>query len=192
MSGPLPRACVLCRCVQSRGAGGLGASGALDRSLHEPNPFSIPGEDEIYKTRERERAARAAAKSHAASLHVWEKTTASSRVGRTRRISDSELPETDLPPHVLARLKRGVVPAAGAAVVMGREHVRREEEPMADFLAKKREMFLVQVCGAGPPVPALCWHGTRTSGGWAQPWAVCGGGGELCMGRAGRCGCRCT
>ena len=30
-------------------------------------------------------------------------------------------------------------------VVMSKEHWRREDEPMADFLAKKREMFLVQM-----------------------------------------------
>ena len=82
-------------------------------------------------------------KSEVHNLHVWDKTTASSRVGRTRRISDSEIPETELPPKLLAKLRKGVVPAA--TVMLSKEHWRREDEPMADFLAKKREMFLVQM-----------------------------------------------
>jgi hypothetical protein len=76
-------------------------------------------------------------------LRVWEKTTASSRVGRTRQIDDSELPEAPINAAMLSRLNRGLVSAA--ASVISKEQFRREDEPMAEYLMKKREMFLVQM-----------------------------------------------
>lgn len=136
------------------------------KKFEEPsNPFTLPSEDLIYKMRHRERemkeAVRASwvavawqrsharytaglvqAKEEASRLKVWEKTTASSRVGRTRRIDDSDIPETPMPPALQRAHAKGVVAAATAAVSQER---RSEKEDMSEFIAKKREMFLVQM-----------------------------------------------
>lgn len=79
-----------------------------------------------------------------AQLHVWEKTTQSSRVARTARVTEEveeEEGEGDAGTGK-ARRTHSVVDAATKAVAVER---RREKENMAEFIAKKREMFLVQM-----------------------------------------------
>ena len=101
-------------------------------------------------------------------MKVWEKTTQSSRMGRTRRIADIQGVRDTNNVSRQAKHTRGLVAAATAAISQDR---RREKENMADFIAKKREMFLVQmsldtkreeirkVCvdphGTPPPAPPL-------------------------------------
>ena len=75
-------------------------------------------------------------------MKVWEKTTQSSRMGRTRRIADIEGDRDGNNVSRQAKHTRGLVAAATAAISQDR---RREKENMADFIAKKREMFLVQM-----------------------------------------------
>ena len=73
---------------------------------------------------------------------IWEKTEYSSTLTRTRRMIADLIPEVD--PTVLskARESKGLVAAATAAISGDRY---RERESMVDFIAKKREIYLVQV-----------------------------------------------
>lgn len=74
--------------------------------------------------------------------HIWEKTTQSSRMGLTRKVIDLEAEPEETAMTRQAKATRGLVAAATAAISNER---RREKENMADFIAKKREMFLVQM-----------------------------------------------
>lgn len=107
-----------------------------------PNPFKPPDDEEVFKMREDERRSKAEQREKLRNMKVWEKTTQSSRMGRTRRIGDIEGPEDDTAASRQARHTRGLVAAATAAISQDR---RREKENMAEFIAKKREMFLVQM-----------------------------------------------
>jgi len=91
--------------------------------------------------REEERRKKRETRHRLKSMKVWEKTTQSSRMGKTRQISDL-LPPAEGGASAGARHTRGLVAAATAAISNDR---RREKENMADFIAKKREMFLVQM-----------------------------------------------
>uniref|UniRef100_A0A7S1CA91 DUF4200 domain-containing protein n=1 Tax=Bicosoecida sp. CB-2014 TaxID=1486930 RepID=A0A7S1CA91_9STRA len=105
------------------------------------NPFVLPSDEEVFKMREEERRKKRETRHRLKTMKVWEKTTQSSRMGKTRQISDL-LPPADAGASAGARHTRGLVAAATAAISNDR---RREKENMADFIAKKREMFLVQM-----------------------------------------------
>lgn len=104
----------------------------------EENPFRLPPDDQIYEMRDQERQKREEERRRVKTLRVWEKTTASSRVQKNRRSTD---------------VADDVQPAADATTQSRRAHseglggrdARREKENVADFVAKKREMFLVQM-----------------------------------------------
>jgi len=98
----------------------------------EENPFRLPPDDQIFLLREQERQRRMEERETVKYQKVWEKTTASSRVHRNRRVGNNA---DDAHP--------GVETAARSESV-GRD-TRREKENVSDFVAKKREMFLVQM-----------------------------------------------
>mmetsp|Transcript_75871 Transcript_75871/g.173697 ORF Transcript_75871/g.173697 Transcript_75871/m.173697 type:complete len:602 (+) Transcript_75871:140-1945(+) len=102
------------------------------------NPFRLPPDDQIFLMREQERKKRAEERDMYKRLKVWEKTTASSRVHRSRRLKDEDIP---VPTPGDTRKDAGLQP--GAATI-GRDP-KREKENIIDFVAKKREMFLVQM-----------------------------------------------
>jgi hypothetical protein len=103
----------------------------------EDNPFRLPPDDQIFLIREQERQKRAEERERVKQLRVWEKTTASSNVRRSRRIDDgtddAQLGDT------AAKQTRGARTES-----VGRDP-RREKENVSEFVAKKREMFLVQM-----------------------------------------------
>ena len=107
------------------------------------NPFRIPSDDGIFRMREEEKLRKRQERERVARLKVYEKSTATSRMGGTRRFSSKSQP--DLGDSVIsrrARRSRELVAAAKATLSNDRRH---ENENMRDFLAKKREMFLVQM-----------------------------------------------
>merc|ERR1719230_81522 len=70
-------------------------------------------------------------------MHVWEKSTWSSRMGIKKVVDDQAEGEQD---HA-AQAKQSKLSLVAAAT----RDRRKEKENMADFIAKKREMFLVQM-----------------------------------------------
>lgn len=108
------------------------------------NPFRLPADEKIFDIREEERQRRAEERERVKQLRVWEKTTASSRVRRSRRWDDDGTDEGQLSDAAAKTLPaRGGTGVANAEAV-GRD-ARREKENVADFVEKKREMFLVQM-----------------------------------------------
>jgi len=98
--------------------------------MKEDNPFKLPSDDKIFAMREEERQRRAEERERVKHLHVWEKVTAASGHSRTRRIDDDD---------AQASARPDVRPEG-----LGRD-ARRDKENISDFVAKKREMFLVQM-----------------------------------------------
>ena len=92
----------------------------------EPNPFVIPNED-IFMMREREKAEKHAEKIRQSKLKVWQKTSSHhQRFGSTRA--------------------RFSAPRRRADVgTKDKPDRKREKENMAEFISKKREMFLTQM-----------------------------------------------
>lgn len=77
-----------------------------------------------------------------ATQKIWEKTNYSSTMTKTRRMIDEIVPDVDPVALRKARESKGLVSAATAAISRDR---RRENETLSEFVAKKREMFLVQM-----------------------------------------------
>lgn len=103
-------------------------------AVENDNPFRLPPDDQIFLIREQERQKRAEERERVKTLRVWEKTTASQNVRKTRRVddgADDDQNKTDA--------KKGARTES-----VGRDP-RREKENVSDFVAKKREMFLVQM-----------------------------------------------
>ncbi|CAJ1390635.1 unnamed protein product [Effrenium voratum] len=106
----------------------------------EENPFKLPPDDQIFAIREQERQRRAEEREKVKHQHVWEKVTAASRHSRTRRIDDGV--DDAQAAASAARARAGGAQPENLGI--GRD-ARREKENIADFVAKKREMFLVQM-----------------------------------------------
>ncbi|CAE7566941.1 FAP100 [Symbiodinium sp. KB8] len=107
----------------------------------EDNPFKLPPDDQIFAIREKERQRRAEEREKVKQQHVWEKVTSASRISRTRRVDDG-IDDTQVTAEA-ARKARSDPRSEG--LPMGGRDARREKENIADFVAKKREMFLVQM-----------------------------------------------
>jgi len=102
-----------------------------EEKSNNKNPFTLPSDNDVFRVRERERQEKKRQRNLKKNAKIWEKTTQSSRLGRTLPVKGhqkSPLKEPnskDEPPEYLPH--------------------RRDMENMSDFLAKKREMFLVQM-----------------------------------------------
>jgi len=97
------------------------------------NPFKLPPDDKIFLIRAQERDRRKEERERVSQLSVAEKTTASSRVRRNRRIDDSGDEALPVPEATATR---------AASASRGK---RREKENVSLFVSKKRDMFLVQM-----------------------------------------------
>jgi chromosome segregation ATPase len=100
------------------------------------NPFRLPGDDQIFRMREEERRNKEDAKQRAATMKVWEKTHKEVQ-SATERLQEM------LGDDKLLKLKDVVQQENESAKMMMPR--RQEKENTADFVAKKREMFLVQM-----------------------------------------------
>lgn len=96
------------------------------------NPFKLPSERDVFRIREREKERKRVERERQKNVKVWEKTTQCSRLGRTKRVA------------ILNRKSKSSSTSRKSEAPEYLPH-RREMESMSDFLAKKREMFLVQM-----------------------------------------------
>jgi len=101
------------------------------------NPFLMPPDEEVFRMREEEKRRKRDERELMKSLKVHEKGTFSSRMSTTR------------PPELVAgddaKMNMPGHRELAAAQALPTDHRRREKENMADFIAKKREIFLVQM-----------------------------------------------
>ena len=98
------------------------------------NPFRVPEDDEVFALRDEEAARKRAEKEKLKTQHVWEKgvkVKASAGVDKGLGIEE-------------ALGSSGGASKLGLVAAATRDR-RKEKENMADFIAKKREMFLVQM-----------------------------------------------
>merc|ERR1719446_1283419 len=96
----------------------------------DENPFRLPPDDQIFLMREIERNQRAEDREQVKRLKVHEKTTASSRIHRIRRLQDDDAPA----PVSAENTARG---RTGRSVDNIGRDPRREKENITDFVEKK-------------------------------------------------------
>ncbi|GIL86387.1 hypothetical protein Vretimale_11669 [Volvox reticuliferus] len=110
-----------------------------EAALAATNPFNIPADEEIFRFREEERARKEQQKITAQTTGVAEKTTFASQMQATATPDARTLLRELRPP-------KGPKPTATlAASSIGTLDRRKEKENMSDFIAKKREIFLLQM-----------------------------------------------
>ena len=119
------------------GTGGLlgGGTGGSRAAALEKKLFEMPPDDEVFTMRGQERALKQAVREEKAQMKVQDKTTFSSRIGQTAALD----------PEMRTWKNSASSSSATAASMLPMDHRRREKENMADFIAKKREIFLVQM-----------------------------------------------
>jgi len=105
----------------------------------EDNPFRLPPDDQIFLIREQERQRRLEERERTKGLPVWDRHTASTRILLSKKIGD-----------VVAEASASAAPKKHSKMSRSKSDtavrdVRREKENVADFVEKKREMFLVQM-----------------------------------------------
>lgn len=110
------------------------------------NPFSVPADNDIFMLRDKERQKKKQERIKQRSMKVHEKTTYSSRVNAKTAAMRKIGEESDDEEGEEKKDKDGAIavkddPQFTLAITKDR-HV--EKENLADFIAKKREMFLVQ------------------------------------------------
>ena len=98
------------------------------------NPFHVPSDEEVFALREEEAARKRQEREQAKELHVWEKGVKKNRAAELLAAD----PELEAMSASLQQSKLNLVAAAT-------RDRRKEKEHMGDFIAKKREMFLVQM-----------------------------------------------
>ena len=99
------------------------------------NPFKLPSDDKIFRVRDEEKRKRQELRESGQRTKLWEKTS-SEVTSRTERLREL-VGEVKVSADDTARLDVD----AKAAVSLHRQ----EKENMTEFIAKKREMFLVQM-----------------------------------------------
>ena len=115
----------------------------------ERNPFTLPSDEEVFRMRETERRQKIENREQQAQMKVWQKTTATALSGRSAKVAElldgadgGEYGAEAPVPTKHSQKTRALVSAA--KTVLGGDR-RPEKENMAEFIAKKREMFLVQM-----------------------------------------------
>eukprot|EP00877_Chromochloris_zofingiensis_P008558 jgi/Chrzof1/3956/Cz13g14240.t1 len=106
----------------------------------EKNPFNPPADEDIFRLREEEKQKALAAKTQALSMSVADKTTFSSRMQTTfgNEQIKAHFKEIVKPPQE-------EIPDTTLAASACPTRLRRERVNTVEFLAKKREIFLVQM-----------------------------------------------
>lgn len=100
------------------------------------NPFKLPADDQIFRLREDEKKQRAEDREANQNLKIWEKKKDQTKSNSTRIV---ELLGDDGPKRL------SEVANTDGKQKPGMSARRQEKENMAEFIAKKREMFLVQM-----------------------------------------------
>ena len=113
---------------------------AQHKALHSamgdgPNPFRMPTDEEVFALRDEEAQRKQAHREKVAGQHIWDKGKPPVAGGVRDYTSDrSDRAQA----QAIQQTKVNLVAAAT-------RDRRKEKENMADFIAKKREMFLVQM-----------------------------------------------
>lgn len=102
------------------------------------NPFILPGDDQIFRIREEEKRKKQEAHNQSKTASVWEKNKVTAK-SRTARLKDL-LGDNVKIGNVLEAVKAPSEEMKAVAPVR-----RGEKENMTEYIAKKREMFLVQM-----------------------------------------------
>ena len=103
--------------------------------MEDSNPFRMPTDEEVFALRDEEAQRKQAEREHQQSLHAWEKGIKQGpKAVRDYKAQRSEQAQA----QAAQQSKVNLVAAAT-------RDRRKEKENMADFIAKKREMFLVQM-----------------------------------------------
>ena len=108
---------------------------ASSSGLGGPNPFSMPTDEEVFTLRDEEAQRKLAERERVKSLHVWEKGH------KTSSALAVDFRKMKLESSAAAAAQQSKINLVAAAT----RDRRKEKENMADFIAKKREMFLVQM-----------------------------------------------
>lgn len=103
-----------------------------ENRLASTNPFVLPSDEQLFKMREQERRERAEKRAKLLNLSIWEKTTSAAMLSRSVRLREL------VGEQVTHKAKEE--PAQSAML-----QPRGEKENMSEYIAKKREMFLVQM-----------------------------------------------
>ena len=111
-------------------------------SSPDKNPFSLPPAEESFRVRERQRAENEQRRRDALDRPIFEKTSYTSTMSSARRAIAQLTPDIDPSAMRRARQANGLVVAATAALSNDR---RRDKESVSTFIAKKREMFMLQM-----------------------------------------------
>jgi len=101
------------------------------------NPFTLPSDEEVFRMRDEEKKNRAKKREENMKLKIWEKGNTGALAGRTLRLKEMTGDAGSGNPP-----RDGLASTAAAGVMNER---RQEKEIMTEFIAKKREMFLVQM-----------------------------------------------
>jgi hypothetical protein len=103
------------------------------------NPFTLPSDEEVFRLRDSERLQKSLNRERQSQLKVWEKSTSTAQYGRST--INSQMADDSSGKRQKARAL-----VSAAKNVLGTDNGRKpEKENMAEFIAKKREMFLVQM-----------------------------------------------
>jgi len=101
------------------------------------NPFRLPADDQIFRLREEEKRKKEEERARCKDLKIWDKSHGTAVMSRSGRLK--ELAGID---KTVSLTEVGKNFTEGTKVVMPR---RQEKENMNELIAKKREMFLVQM-----------------------------------------------
>eukprot|EP00199_Chlamydomonas_sp_CCMP681_P000248 CAMPEP_0119104450 /NCGR_PEP_ID=MMETSP1180-20130426/2658_1 /TAXON_ID=3052 ORGANISM="Chlamydomonas cf sp, Strain CCMP681" /NCGR_SAMPLE_ID=MMETSP1180 /ASSEMBLY_ACC=CAM_ASM_000741 /LENGTH=553 /DNA_ID=CAMNT_0007089215 /DNA_START=31 /DNA_END=1692 /DNA_ORIENTATION=- len=104
-----------------------------------PNPFNIPADEDIFKHREEDTMLKMQTREMAQQQSVAAKTTFASRMQATTTEESKSLLRQFKP----SRSQREALTLAAAASAAPER--RKEKENMTEFIAKKREIFLLQM-----------------------------------------------
>ena len=112
------------------------------------NPFRLPPDEEVFLMREQRRKEKEEEKVVKSNQKVWEKKTFSGRIVTSKRLRKDEARTLSLKEGTKGGLGEKTSAASSSAKpAVGEEPGGRApmRENTADFVAKKREMFLVQM-----------------------------------------------
>jgi hypothetical protein len=116
----------------------------------ERNPFVLPSDEEVFRMRDTERRMKSLQREQQSKMKVWEKTTSTAQLGRSAKVSElldgaggDQLDLSRRKSKMVAAAKNVLGPSGSGAGGAGGH--KPEKENMAEFIAKKREMFLVQM-----------------------------------------------
>jgi len=109
----------------------------------QSNPFLLPPAAETFRARHAAAQAKAEARREEGRKPIWEKAPQTSTLTATRAAIRELAPDVDPVALRRARASRGVIATATAA--LERSARPRDTETTAEFIAKKRELLMLQL-----------------------------------------------